>query len=199
MAGSVYINNKNMLTYNSAQMLSLGYGMRNDTGTKTDIYGKQVEIKEQKLKIGDCIIEWDSTHGMLKFSNGIYSMGAVSALGVAGDIDGVVTKPMTFAADVTIGQYTQNNVTQSYKLNLGDSSHYLRKRGNSIEVFGSTAFQSAVGMNSDLDVAGDINAENDVTVGGNLNLGEEGYIYAVGDELFWYAFSTGMTKKIAFV
>ena len=173
VAGSVYINDKNILTYNSSQMLSLGYGMRDIADTKTDIYGKQVEIKEQKLKIGGCIIEWDGTHGMLKFSNGIYSMGAVSALGVAGDINGVVTKPMTFAADVTIGQYTQNNVTQSYKLNLGDNSHYLRKRGNSIEFFGSTVFQSTMDINNDLNVTGDINAESGIFCEGKISVEEE--------------------------
>ena len=173
VAGSVYINDKNMLTYNSSQMLSLGYGMRSDTGTKTDIYGKQVEIKEQKLKIGDCIIEWDSTHGMLKFSNGIYSMGAVSALGVAGDINGVVTKPMTFAADVTIGQYTQNGLNKSYKLCFGDNSHYLFKSGNNIQVFGGTIFQSTMDINSDLTVAGDISAEGEIFCESKISVEEE--------------------------
>ena len=33
------------------------------------------------LKIGDCSITWDSTNNMLKFDKGIYSTGAVSALG----------------------------------------------------------------------------------------------------------------------
>ena len=33
------------------------------------------------FKIGDCTITWDSTNNMLKFDTGIYSTGAVSALG----------------------------------------------------------------------------------------------------------------------
>lgn len=33
------------------------------------------------IKIGDCTISWDSTNSMLKFDTGIYSTGAVSALG----------------------------------------------------------------------------------------------------------------------
>lgn len=33
------------------------------------------------FKIGDCTITWDSTNNMLKFDKGIYSTGAVSALG----------------------------------------------------------------------------------------------------------------------
>ena len=184
VAGSVYINDKNMLTYNSSQMLSLGYGMRNDTGTKTDIYGKQVEIKEQKLKIGDCIIEWDSTHGMLKFSNGIYSMGAVSALGVAGDINGVVTKPMTFAADVTI----------SNKLCFGNANYYIFKdASNRVHTKGNAYFENNVAVAGEvaadtLDVSGQSAFSDDMMIDGKIIFGtgeDDDCIYVSNNHLYF--------------
>lgn len=158
VAGSVFIDQKNMLTYNSAQMLSLGYGMRNDTGTKTDIYGKEVEIKEKVLRIGSCVIDWDSTNNMLRFSggNGIYAMGAVSALGIAGDINGQVTRAMTFTQSVTfqsavtmnsaltvnqninLGNYTQNGQTISRGIYFGDSdSHICRDSSDRLHLYGN--------------------------------------------------------------
>lgn len=158
VAGSVFIDQKNMLTYNSAQMLSLGYGMRNDTGTKTDIYGKEVEIKEKVLRIGSCVIDWDSTNNMLRFSggNGIYAMGAVSALGIAGDINGQVTRAMTFTQPVTfqsavtmnsaltvnqninLGNYTQNSQTKSREIFFGDSdSHICRDSSDRLHLYGN--------------------------------------------------------------
>ena len=158
VAGSVFIDQKNMLTYNSAQMLSLGYGMRNDTGTKTDIYGKEVEIKEKVLRIGSCVIDWDSTNNMLRFSggNGIYAMGAVSALGIAGDINGQVTRAMMFTQPVTfqsavtmngaltvnqnvnLGNYTQNGQTKSREIFFGDSdSHICRDSSDRLHLYGN--------------------------------------------------------------
>ncbi|MBR6276321.1 MAG: hypothetical protein IKR31_05245, partial [Prevotella sp.] len=158
VAGAVFIDQKNMLTYNSAQMLSLGYGMRNDTGTKTDIYGKEVEIKEKVLRIGSCVIDWDSTNNMLRFSggNGIYAMGAVSALGIAGDINGQVTRAMTFTQPVTfqsavtmngaltvnqnvnLGNYTQNGQTKSREIFFGDSdSHICRDSSDRLHLYGN--------------------------------------------------------------
>lgn len=43
--------------------------------------GGIVVPSSKTIKIGDCTISWDSTNSMLKFDTGIYSTGAVSALG----------------------------------------------------------------------------------------------------------------------
>lgn len=203
VAGSVFIDNRNMLTYNSAQMLSLGYGMRNDTGTKTDIYGKEVEIKENCLHIGDGYIEWDYTTNMLKFSggNGIYAMGAVSALGIAGDINGQMTRPMQFLQPVTIsstlalggnvvtdimlGTYIQNGKTWSRKICFGgtydsicrDGDDKLHLYGNDIVIDaynggGDTIFFNGNGeFNGDLSVDGKSDFADDMMLEGKLIFG----------------------------
>ena len=59
----------------------LRYGTSRTIGLTLDTAGKVIIPSTGKLKIGDCTIEWDSTNNMLKFDKGIYSTGAVSALG----------------------------------------------------------------------------------------------------------------------
>ena len=197
VAGSVFIDQKNMLTYNSAQMLSLGYGMRNDTGTKTDIYGKEVEIKEKVLRIGSCVIDWDSTNNMLRFSggNGIYAMGAVSALGIAGDLNGQVTRPMTFLQPVTMqstltvtGQLTLNNTS------TGSSSFALLSNGkakinSTLQVTGALSAGSAT-ITGALSAGGNTTVGGHLSVSGTLSTDDSVVAYAdvfVGDSLYFGA------------
>jgi hypothetical protein len=130
---------------NSVNRLAIGYGTTKTGGYDTQLCGHEIILStgggsgtdpieaarltsDGKLKIGNGYIEWDYNNQMLKFSggNGIYAMGGVSALGIAGDIDGQITRAMTFTEAVTMrktlgvtGQLTLNNsstLTSSYAL-----------------------------------------------------------------------------------
>lgn len=91
----------NTLSLNGSNQLLIGDGTAGE-GYSTILYGNNIYLRygtsrtigltlssaglvsipsTGKLKIGDCTIEWDSTNNMLKFDKGIYSTGAVSALG----------------------------------------------------------------------------------------------------------------------
>ena len=194
---------------NSVNRLAIGYGTTKTGGYDTQLCGHEIILStgggsgtdpieaarftaDGKLKIGNGYIEWDYTNNMLKFSggNGIYALGAVSALGIAGDLDGQVTRAMTFTeavtmrgtlslagtinTDVTIGQYTQNKLTQSRKLCFGDANHYIQKNtSGQVHVKGDAYFEN------DLTVSGSASFEDVLEVASDVFVGDS--LYLSGD------------------
>lgn len=68
-------------TYINGNVVYLRYGTSRTIGLTLSSAGVVSIPSTGTLKIGDCSITWDSTNNMLKFDKGIYSTGAVSALG----------------------------------------------------------------------------------------------------------------------
>lgn len=228
---------------NSANLLAIGYGTTKTGGYDTQLCGHEIILStgggsgtdpieaarftaDGKLKIGNGYIEWDNVNNMLKFSggNGIYAMGGVSALGIAGDIDGQVTRAMTFTeavtmrgtlslagtinTDVTIGQYKSGNYYPSRKLYFGDQNHYIFKDNDGdLVVSGSAYFDNSVviegGIVSWTNIYSDFDfkAGAGVTFGaGNIDSDGYGRLYAKADgKLYWKATGSSVEKEIKFV
>lgn len=164
---------------NSVNLLAIGYGTTKTGGYDTQLCGQEIILStgggsgtdpieaarftaDGKLKIGNGYIEWDYTNNMLKFSggNGIYAMGGVSALGIAGDIDGQVTRAMTFTEAVTMrktlgvtGQLTLNNSSTL-------ASSYALLANGKVRIASTLAVTGAATFGGALTVSGDTSLES---------------------------------------
>ena len=101
-------------------------------------------VNTNSLTIGSCVITWDSTAGMLKFSKGIYSQESVSALG-ASNSSATAATTLAQLTDTTIsnpsngqvltysgGKWVNSNVSSSIDQSTLNAalSNYVTKTGS---------------------------------------------------------------------
>jgi len=81
------------------------------------------------IKIGDCTISWDSTNSMLKFDTGIYSTGAVSALGAnsSGGGSGIDLEAMWAELQGNTGTYANAKINVNHIPDISSTYGYAKQ------------------------------------------------------------------------
>lgn len=241
----IYLNNNKSITLtdtngavhrafflNNSNLLSMGYGTTKAGGYATEICGNGIIFKtgtgnsveptekvridaSGRLQIGNCVIQWDSTNQMLKFTgasgqtfNGIYSTGAVSSLGAAAlGFSGVIEDAMTFNDTVTLNDAVALNadltINAAKKVKFGTDANAvtIEKYQNGIKAAGVTLSDGCVS-------ADEIEASSDITTSENINVGltivmddqDDGTrqgVLSVEQGHLWFQYDGGTKVRIA--
>jgi len=144
-------------TFIQGYNLFLCYGNAHTTGLTLDATGLVAIPSTGALKIGDATLSWDSTNQMLKFDKGIYSTGAVSALGAndeGGGSSDFSEELMWAALQSNTGTYANEKIDANH---IPDTS----------SLYGYLKSSSLSGYVNAISTSGSGNAVTSVTKSGN--------------------------------